>query len=160
MTPRPKTELALGDPAPPFALQDADGKVHRLEDYSGRWVVLYFYPRDNTPGCTAEACAFRDARSRIVRRKAVVLGVSADSASSHARFRDRFDLGFPLLSDPTHEVSAAYGVWKEKVLYGKRSLGVERSTFVIDPKGVVRNIYRKVRVDGPVEEVLEAIPSR
>jgi peroxiredoxin Q/BCP len=159
MTRRPP-ELVVGDAAPPFALEGADGNLYRLEDYAGRWVVLYFYPRDNTPGCTAEACAFRDSRGRLTRRRAVVLGISTDSVASHARFADRHGLDFPLLSDPAHEVSRAYGVWTEKTLYGRKSMGIERSTFLIDPKGKLRNIYRKVRVDGHVEEVLKALSSR
>jgi peroxiredoxin Q/BCP len=157
---RRASELKVGDPAPPFELEDTEGRLRRLTDFTGCWVVLYFYPRDNTPGCTAEACAFRDSRRRLARRGATVLGVSGDSVASHARFAARHDLSFPLLSDASHAVSRAYGVWKEKTLYGRKSMGIERSTFVIDPEGRLRNIYRKVRVDGHVEEILNTLSSR
>lgn len=154
-----RRELEVGDPAPAFELTSGDGAVHRLRDYSGRWVVLYFYPRDNTSGCTREACDFRDARSLLVRRKAAVLGVSADSVASHAKFQSRHDLGFPLLSDPDLAVCRAYGVWQEKSLYGRKSMGIVRSTFVIDPSQSLRNIYRNVRVKGHVEEVVDFLAS-
>jgi peroxiredoxin Q/BCP len=159
MTMTTHRELTIGDPAPSFALEAGDGTVHRLEDYAGRWLVLYFYPRDNTPGCTREACDFRDASEPLSRNGVAVLGVSADSVSSHARFQEKYELSFPLLADPDKATCVAYGVWQEKVLYGKRSMGIVRSTFVIDPGQRVRNIYRKVRVNGHVEEVLEFLKS-
>lgn len=155
-----KSELAVKDPAPAFALLAGDGTMHRLQDYAGHWLVLYFYPRDNTPGCTEEACDFRDARPLFSRRNTRVLGVSADSVASHARFQAKYGLGFPLLADPDAAVSRAYGVWQEKTLYGRKSMGIVRTTFVIDPDQVLRNIYRKVRVSGHVEEIVDFLKSQ
>jgi len=159
MTMKRRRELAVGDPAPAFALQAGDGTTHRLHDYAGRWLVLYFYPRDSTPGCTREACDFRDANLALSRKNVVVIGVSADSVASHARFQAKHALPFPLLADPDKSTCLAYGVWQEKVLYGKKSMGIVRSTFVIDPDLRVRNIYRKVRVNGHVEEILDFLKS-
>jgi len=149
--------LQEGMKAPDFtALTTGGGKVS-LSDFKGKIIVLYFYPRDNTPGCTREACGFQDALSRIKRLGAVVLGVSKDSLKSHEGFAEKYGLRFPLLSDPEKKIIQAYGVWKEKKMYGKTSLGVERSTFLIDEEGIVRKIWRKVKVDGHDEEVLQAI---
>jgi peroxiredoxin Q/BCP len=158
----PKTKhtselLEAGKRAPAFCLHDSDGKEHCLKDYKGKWVVLYFYPRDNTPGCTREACDFRDAKTRWSRRKTVVFGVSADSAKSHEKFRTKYDLNFPLLVDAEAEVAKTYGVWQKKSMYGKLFYGLVRSTFLIDPEGKIARAYYKVKVNGHVDDVLETL---
>lgn len=152
-------ELNVGDQAPTFALPNERGEIVRLDDLSGSVVVLYFYPKDDTPGCTKEACAFRDAMPRIQRTHAVVLGVSMDSPESHQKFIAKHGLPFSLLSDHEGEVSRAYGVYRKKNLYGKVSWGIERSTFVIDRQGKIKRIYRKVKVDGHVDEVQAVLQS-
>lgn len=149
--------LAAGDKAPAFALQTAEGQTVRLADFKGQRVVLYFYPKDDTPGCTKEACAFRDTLSAFTQAGVVVLGISADTPASHARFRDKFQLTFPLLSDPGAKVAEAYGVWKQKLLYGRSFLGIERTTFLIDEQGRIAHVFSKVKVDGHVDEVLTAL---
>jgi len=149
--------LNVGDRAPDFFLNAGDGSKVSLKKLRGKKVVLYFYPRDNTPGCTREACSFNENQSKLKRRGAVVLGVSADSAESHERFAEKFGLTFPLLSDPDRVVIKAYGVWKEKNMYGKKSMGIERSTFVIDEKGKIASIFRRVRVDGHTDAVLAVL---
>ena len=146
-----------GKKAPAFTLKDQHGETHRLADYAGKPVVLYFYPKDDTPGCTKEACDFRDAQRKFSNRKAVVLGVSPDSLKSHDKFIAKFELPFTLLADTDHAVAEAYGVWTEKSMYGRTYMGIERSTFVIGPDGKVKAIFRKVKVDGHVDEVLEAV---
>ena len=146
-----------GKKAPAFKLLDQDGKTHSLKDYLGKKVVLYFYPKDNTPGCTTEACSFRDEFSAFKKINAVILGVSADAVKSHKNFSEKFSLPFPLLSDESKEVLEKYGVWKEKSMYGKKYLGIERTTVVIDETGNVRKIFPKVKVNGHTEEVLEAL---
>jgi peroxiredoxin Q/BCP len=146
-----------GRKAPSFILPDASGKRVSLEDFKGRDVVVYFYPRDDTPGCTKEACGFRDLDKELQRAGVVVLGVSADSAPSHEKFAAKYKLPFPLLSDPERRVMEAWGAWGEKVMYGKKVTGMIRSTFVIDGEGVVRKVFPKVRVDGHAEKVLEAL---
>ena len=146
-----------GKRAPAFALPADDGTKVRLTELRGRPVVLYFYPRDNTPGCTREACAFRDRKDEIAELGAVVLGVSPDDAESHAGFRDKYQLNFPLLADVNHKVAEKYGAWGEKVRFGKKSMGIRRSTFLIDAKGVVRKVWRSVKVDGHDEKVIEAL---
>ncbi len=145
-----------GRPAPDFTLPSTEGSIH-LADYRGRVVILYFYPRDNTPGCTTEACDFRDAAGQWSALDAVVLGVSRDSLESHQKFRDKHHLPFPLLSDPDAEVATRYGAYGEKTLYGKLSMGMIRSTFIIDADGIVRRVFRKVRVVGHVERVGEVV---
>ncbi|HWT56048.1 MAG TPA: thioredoxin-dependent thiol peroxidase [Candidatus Microsaccharimonas sp.] len=131
--------------APDFSLQDQDGQTHSLQDYAGRWVVLYFYPKDDTPGCTTEACEFRDARDLIAELgNAVVIGISKDTVKAHRKFADKFDLNFTLLSDPEHEVIEAYGAWQEKSMYGRTYMGIQRSTFIIDPSGNIAREYPKV----------------
>ena len=120
-------------------------------------MVVFFYPKDDTPGCTKEACGFRDAHAALQKARAVVLGISPDSAESHQRFRDKFSLGFPLLADPERQAIEAYGVWQEKSMYGRKFMGVERSTFLIDEQGVLRQEWRKVKVDGHVDEVLASL---
>ncbi|NMP22077.1 peroxiredoxin [Sulfobacillus harzensis] len=149
-------DALLGKEAPDFTLPGTDGIVH-LADLRGQFVVLYFYPRDNTPGCTTEACDFRDAYGTLRDLGVVVLGVSTDSLASHQKFRAKHQLPFPLLSDENAEVARNYGVYKQKTLYGKVSWGIERSTFIIDPEGVVRRVFRKVRVPGHVDQVRAAI---
>ena len=149
--------IAAGAPAPDFTLQDDRGENVRLSSFRGQPVVLYFYPKDDTPGCTKEACSFRDRNSELAARGASVLGVSPDDVASHARFRDKFGLNFPLLADPEHRVAEAYGAWREKNLYGRKSMGIQRSTFLIGPDGVVRRAWPKVAVDGHDDEVLAAL---
>jgi peroxiredoxin Q/BCP len=148
-----------GQPAPDFTLPDQDGKRVTLSKLKGSPVILYFYPKDDTPGCTREACAFRDATDAYARAGATVLGVSPDSPESHAKFVRKYSLPFPLLADTEKRVCALYGVWKEKNLYGRKSMGVERTTFVIDGKGIVRRVFPRVKVDGHSAAVLEAVES-
>ncbi|MGE0229508.1 MAG: thioredoxin-dependent thiol peroxidase [Dehalococcoidia bacterium] len=151
--------LDAGDLAPDFDLPDQDGTRHRLVDYRGRTVVLYFYPKDDTPGCTKEACSFRDNELAIRAAGAVILGVSADSAESHRRFRTKYELPFPLLVDDGAEVSSAYGAWGDKVLYGRRSVGMTRSTFIIGPDGALQKVWKRARAEGHGEAVLNALRS-
>jgi peroxiredoxin Q/BCP len=146
-----------GRKAPAFTLPSSEGGEVSLESLRGRTVVLYFYPKDDTPGCTREACAFRDSQAALKRKGVVVLGVSGDSLVSHEKFRAKHKLNFPLLSDPDKAVAKKYGAWGEKVLYGKKTVGMIRSTFVIDGDGVVRKVFPRVKVDGHAEQVLEAV---
>lgn len=146
--------LSEGDMAPDFSLASDGGDTVRLADLRGRRVVLYFYPKDDTSGCTKEACGFRDALPEFDARGAVVLGVSPDDVDSHEKFRDKYDLNFPLLADPDHSVAKAYGAWGEKKLYGREYEGILRSTFVIDPDGRIEKIYRKVKPAGHADEIL------
>ncbi|MEK6911608.1 MAG: thioredoxin-dependent thiol peroxidase [Candidatus Thermoplasmatota archaeon] len=146
-----------GDPAPDFRLPADDGRTYSLKDFRGKKVVLYFYPKDDTSGCTREACSFRDSLARVTSKGAVVLGVSKDDLDSHTRFRKKYELTFPLLSDTDGKVLNAYGVWKEKSAYGKTFMGVERTTFIIDEKGRIAKVFLRVKVDGHVDEVLEAL---
>ena len=154
---RPAGELKIGDKAPDFLIPDYDGEEVALSGFRGKKVVLYFYPKDNTPGCTKEACSFRDGHAEIKKRGAVVLGVSVDLVSSHTKFRDKYALNFPLLSDVNKDVVQAYGVWKEKSLYGRKFMGIERTTFIIDEEGKIASIFPKVKVDKHLEEVLKAL---
>lgn len=149
--------LEVGMKAPEFTLQDQDGREVSLADYRGKKVVLYFYPKDNTPGCTRQACAFAGSLSEIKAQGAVVLGVSKDSVASHRKFADKYGLPFTLLSDPQLEAIQAYGVWQEKKLYGKVSMGVVRTTFVIDEAGVVAAVMPKVKPDTNAAEVLRLL---
>ncbi len=149
--------LEAGDVAPEFALPDQDGAVHRLADYRGRVVVLYFYPRDNTPGCTKEACSFRDEYADLASRGVEVLGVSTDSAASHQKFRAQFDLPFPLLVDAGGQVASEYGAWGEKVLYGRTSIGMTRSTFIIGGDGTLLKVWKRARAEGHGEVVRRAL---
>ncbi len=148
-----------GDPAPDFSLPADDGKSYSLRGLRGKKVVLYFYPKDDTPGCTKEACSFRDNLARVTSKGAIVLGVSKDDLESHARFRSKYALSFPLLSDTDGKVLEAYGVWKEKSLYGHTAMGVVRSTFIIDENGRIAKVFPKVQVEGHTDEVLEALGS-
>jgi peroxiredoxin Q/BCP len=149
--------LAIGQPAPDFTATDQQGRTHRLSDYQGQWVVVYFYPRDNTPGCTKEACQFRDVTDQLHQRGAVVLGVSPQGEQSHQRFADKHGLKFPLLVDGECEVARAFGVFREKRVFGKTGLGIVRSTFLIDPQGRVAERYDKVKVAGHAEAVLQRL---
>ena len=149
--------VAIGKPAPDFSVPATGGEKVSLSDYLGKTVVLYFYPKDDTPGCTKEACDLRDSWDQISDAGAVVLGVSGDSIASHDQFRKKYSLPFTLLSDPDHRLSQAYGVWTEKTNYGKTYMGIERSTFVIGPDGKTKAIFRKVKVDGHASEILKAI---
>ena len=146
--------IALGKKAPAFELPSSEGGTISLRDLAGRYAVIFFYPKDNTPGCTLEAQGFRDAKERIEALGARVLGVSKDSLASHAKFREKHGLNFPLLSDPGGTMIEAYGAWGEKVLYGKRSMGIIRSTVILDPKGKVVAHFPKVKVKGHVDEVI------
>jgi peroxiredoxin Q/BCP len=152
--------LKEGDKAPEFSLKDSNGNTVSLKDFHGKKVVLYFYPKDDTPGCTKEACSFRDNLPEFGKLNAVVLGISADSEASHKKFASKYELPFTLLSDPDKQVIQEYEVWKEKNLYGKKSMGIERTTFVIDENGRIMRVFPKVKVDGHVEEVMNVIGSR
>lgn len=149
--------LEVGRKAPDLRLPSTEGRDIALSDFRGKYVVVYFYPRDGTPGCTREAQAFRDAHDELARRNAVVLGVSRDSIESHCRFRDEHALDFPLLSDPSGETIARWGAWGEKNMYGKKTVGIVRSTVIVGPDGTVKKVFRKVKVDGHVREVLDAL---
>ena len=152
--------MALIDPgrkAPAFSLKDQHGKAHRLADYAGRRLVLYFYPKDDTPGCTKEACAFRDNLPKLQSGKAAVLGVSILDEASKARFAAKHDLTFPLLADPDHAVAEKYGVWQKKTLYGRKFMGLVRTTYLIGPDGKVEKRWDNVKVDGHAEDVLERV---
>ena len=151
-----RMSLEVGDKAPSFNLRaDGGGKI-ALKDLKGKKVVLYFYPKDDTSGCTAEACAFRDSLPDFSKVKAAIVGISRDSVESHDKFKKKFHLTFPLISDEHGKVCEAYGTWVEKSMYGRKYMGIERSTFLIDEKGVIRGIWRKVKVPGHAEELLKA----
>jgi peroxiredoxin Q/BCP len=149
--------IAKGQKAPGFTLPDDEGNMVSLSDFAGKKVVLYFYPKDDTPGCTKEACSFRDAFDDFMEAGAAVLGVSPDGKASHAGFRKRYGLPFRLLSDEGHKVAGAYGAWGEKTLYGKLGLGIIRSTFVIDENGAVAEVFPKVKPEGHALEVLRVL---
>ena len=149
--------LRVGSPAPSFSVQDTQGETVSLEQFRGRRVILYFYPKDDTPGCTREACSFRDEQARFTKANAVIVGVSRDTVASHQRFAKKFGLPFQLLSDPDAAVCKAYGVWKEKSMYGRTYWGIERTTFVIDEQGRIAAIFPKVTVDGHSDEVFQAL---
>jgi peroxiredoxin Q/BCP len=151
--------LEEGAKAPAFSLKDQEGNTVKLGDFAGKQVVLYFYPKDNTPGCTTEACNFRDEHSALKRAGAVVLGVSPDSEKSHQGFIAKHKLPFPLLVDTDHALAEKYGAWGEKSLYGRKFMGIIRSTFLIGPDGKLKKAWPKVKVDGHVDEVLEAVRS-
>lgn len=146
--------LAIGQKVPDFTLPSSSGQVVSLSDYLGRKVILYFYPKNMTPGCTQEACEFRDAHDQITALGAVVLGISPDPVASHVKFTEKNSLPFPLLSDVDHKVSEMFGVWQLKKLYGKEFMGIVRSTFLIDEQGILVEEWRKVRVKGHVEKTL------
>ncbi len=149
--------VEVGKKAPDFTLQADDGGKVKLSSLRGKPVVLYFYPRDDTPGCTREACAFRDRKAELATLGAAVLGVSTDGVDSHGKFRDKYKLNFPLLADPQHKVAEKYGAWREKVRFGKTSMGIQRSTYLIDAEGVVRKVWKNVKVDGHDRQVIAAL---
>jgi peroxiredoxin Q/BCP len=146
-----------GQQAPDFELSADDGTAVRLAALRGKPVILYFYPKDDTPGCTREACAFRDRKADLARQGASVLGVSPDTVASHREFREKYGLNFPLLADADHRVAERYGAWREKNMYGKTTTGIQRSTFLIDAQGRVAKVWRSVKVDGHDEQVLAAV---
>ena len=148
--------LEAGDPAPPFTLPDQDGKSVSLAQFAGKSVVVYFYPADDTPGCTTEACQFNEQLSAFTKTGTAILGISPDGAAKHQAFRTKYGLTFPLLSDPSREVLSAYGAYGEKTLYGKKTLGVIRSTFLIGPDGHIQKAWYNVRANGHAEKVLAA----
>lgn len=149
--------LQVGDKAPDFSLPDQNGKTVTMRDFKGKTVVLYFYPKDHTPGCTREACDFRDSLEKFKKKEIVVIGVSPDSVASHEKFAGKFGLSFPLMSDDGRKLANAYGVYKEKNMYGKKVMGIERTTFVIGPDGTIQKIFPKVKVDGHISRLLESL---
>jgi peroxiredoxin Q/BCP len=149
--------LEPGAKLPDLTLPADDGSTVRLKDFRGQPVVVYFYPRDDTPGCTREACAFRDRKAELAKLGAKVFGISTDDVKSHVKFRDKFQLNFPLLADVDHKAAEAFGAWQEKNMYGKKSMGIVRSTFVADAAGVIRKAWHKVNVDGHDAEVIAAV---
>lgn len=149
--------LKIGDNAPEFKLKSDKGEDISLKDLKGKKVILYFYPKDMTSGCTAEACDFRDNIKKFEKKNTVVIGVSADDTASHQKFKKKYELPFMLLSDEAKGMLKDYGVWKEKSMYGKKYMGIERTTYVIDEKGKIEKIFNKVKVDGHITELLETI---
>ncbi len=149
--------LKVGDKAPDFALFSDENKKVSLKDFIGKKVVLYFYPKDDTPGCTREACDFRDGSARFANENTVILGISKDKPARHQKFKQKYQLPFTLLSDENADVCEAYGVINKKSLFGKTFLGIQRSTFLIDEKGIIRGIWRKVKVNGHTEQVLNEL---
>jgi peroxiredoxin Q/BCP len=149
--------LKAGDKAPDFTLIADNGEKISLKDYRGKKVILYFYPKDMTSGCTVEACDFRDNIKKIEKKNAVVIGVSPDGTRSHVKFKDKYELPFTLLSDESKQMLEDYGVWQEKSMYGRKYMGVIRTTFVIDEKGRIEKIFEKVKVEGHVEEILKEL---
>jgi peroxiredoxin Q/BCP len=146
-----------GAKAPAFTLKADDGSKVKLSDLKGQPVVIYFYPKDDTPGCTKEACAFRDRSDELAELGAKVFGVSTDSVESHVKFKQKYQLNFPLLSDPEHAMAEKYGAWREKNMYGKKSMGIQRSTYLIDAEGKVVKVWKKVSVDGHDQQVIDAL---
>ena len=149
--------MKVGQKAPEFTVVDDSGKTVKLSDFKGKKVVLYFYPKDDTPGCTKEACSFRDGISELRKKGAFVLGVSADSAASHQKFKMKFDLNFPLLADTEKKIIEDYDVWKEKSLYGRKYMGIERTTYIIGKDGKISHIFPKVKVSEHYDEVIAAL---
>lgn len=147
-------KLKAGQKAPQFSLVDQDNKTHTLKDYAGQWVLLYFYPKDDTPGCTKEACSFRDNLPKFKKLKAVVFGISADSVSKHKKFAEKYKLSFTLLADEDKKIINAYGVWQKKKFMGREYMGIMRTSFLIDPKGKIAKIYEGVKPEAHPEEVL------
>lgn len=150
-------KLKVGDKAPAFNLPDQEGEKHKLSDYAGQWILLYFYPKDNTPGCTKEACAIRDVYPKFTKIKAKVFGVSADSVDKHKKFTDKYELPFTLLSDEEKKVLKDYGAWGKKKFMGREYMGINRMSFLIDPKGEIAKIYPKVKPSEHADEVLSDI---
>ncbi len=154
------TEHALIEPgkkAPDFRLKDQDGNIHRLADHRGKWVILYFYPKDMTPGCTTEACDFKNHYTRLQHANTVVYGVSRDTESSHKKFIQKHNLPFPLLVDPDGDTARKYGAWGEKNLYGKKTSGIVRTSCLINPQGMITRYWAKVKVDGHVSDIIQTL---
>lgn len=149
--------LKIGDKAPDFSLPADDGSAISLKDLKGQKVILYFYPKDDTDGCTKEACAFRDNIKSFKKKDVIVIGVSKDSVKSHVKFKDKYDLNFPLLSDEEGKMLEAYGVWQEKSMYGRKYMGIVRTTFIINEKGIIEKIFEKVRVPKHIEALLSEV---
>jgi peroxiredoxin Q/BCP len=150
-------ELHEGDLAPEIDLPDEAGNDFKLSSLKGKSVVLYFYPKADTPGCTKESCAFRDDSKKFTKKDTVIVGISPDKSAAQMKFKQKFDLPFTLLADADHAAAEAFGVWKEKSMYGKKYMGIERTTFIIDPAGKIKKIFAKVKVEGHAEEVLAAV---
>ncbi len=157
VSPSSSSALKPGQSAPDFKLFTDDGNTVSLADFKKKKIVLYFYPKDDTPGCTKEACSFRDGLGRLAGRGAVVLGVSADPVESHQKFKKKYDLNFTLLADPDKKTIKSYQVWKEKSMYGKKYMGIERTTFIIGEDGRIEKVFEKVKVDGHFEEILASL---
>jgi thioredoxin-dependent peroxiredoxin len=155
-----ETTLKIGDPAPDFSLPADNGQTVSLKDFRGKKVILYFYPKDDTPGCTTQACGFRDSYPQIEERNAVVIGVSPDDVKSHQKFKTKFDLPFLLVADTEHTLAEAYGVWGEKLMYGKKFLGVQRSHFVIDEEGRLLDVQGKISPADSVSQALKILSSQ
>jgi peroxiredoxin Q/BCP len=151
--------LEPGIKAPDFTLPADDGTKVKLSSLQGGPVVIYFYPKDDTPGCTKEACSFRDRKSEIEELGATIVGISADTLESHGQFRDKFKLNFPLLADVDHKVAERYGAWREKNMYGKKFFGIQRSTYLIDAEGKVAKVWKSVKVDGHDQQVIDSLKS-
>lgn len=152
--------LKIGSKAPAFSLKNAEGKTVKLSDFKGKKVVIYFYPKDMTPGCTKEACAFRDDYAQLKKLNVEVLGVSADDEKSHSKFAEKYSLPFPLLSDPDHTMIEKYGAWGEKSMYGKKYMGIIRMTYIIDEDGKVAHVFPKVKPETHSREVIEVVKSK
>lgn len=152
--------LHANDAAPAFSLPDQDGKIHALSDYAGKWLLVYFYPKDDTPGCTEEACKFRDSTSQLEKRGLTVIGISTDPVQSHKKFADKYDLPFTLLADTEKKVVEAYGVWAEKSMYGKKYMGTLRTSFLIGPDGKIIKVYENVKPGSHAEEILHDMDDR
>lgn len=152
--------IKVGDSAIEFNLPDENGDYHRLKDYAGKKVILYFYPKDDTPGCTAQACSFRDNIGQFNTKNSVVLGVSPDSIASHKKFKEKYGLPYTLLADENHAISEAYGVWQLKKNYGKEYMGIVRTTFVIDEEGKIMKVYEKVKPEENAREILELLEAK
>jgi thioredoxin-dependent peroxiredoxin len=148
---------SVGDRAPQFMLQDAQGRKFKLSEFKGKRVVLYFYPKDMTPGCTKEACGFRDDLAKFEKQGVAVLGMSADDVKSHQKFTENYDLNFPLLSDPDHKVAEMYGVWQEKNMYGRKSWGIKRTTFIIDEESKISRVFGEIDTSTHSQDVLQAL---
>lgn len=149
--------LEISNKAPDFKITADDGKIYSLKDFKGKKIILYFYPKDMTSGCTAEACDFRDNIKLFQKKNSVIIGVSKDNTDSHKKFKSKYNLPFTLLSDENMEMLKAYGVWKEKSMYGRKYMGIERTTFIIDEKGIIKEIFKKVKVKGHIEEILKKL---
>ncbi len=151
--------IEVGSPAPAFSLKDQSGVLHTLKEYEGQWLVLYFYPKDNTPGCTKESCGFRDLQNDFAAIGATILGVSCDDEEQHQKFIEKYNLPFNLLADTNRELVTAYGVWVEKNMYGTKKMGIKRTTFLIDPDGNIAKIYKTVKVEEHPQKVLDDLSS-